>query len=87
MAKDIKNIAKISEDALDMTFKEISPESRDNFQKGLDYFYSKLGTKEKKTTETRSKKKLSDEEIFKHDILPQIDQKIKALENREFKLE
>lgn len=82
MAEQLKQVAKFSEDAINVAFQEMSQETKENFEKGLTFLNSKLGTKGKKTTEKTSKH-LSDEDIFKKNILPQIERKIKELEDVE----
>lgn len=80
-AKQIKQAAKFSEDALNLTFNEMSQDTKEGFEKGLTFLHSKLGSKEKKIVEKG--KKLSDEDIFVKEILPQIHRKIKELEDKE----
>lgn len=86
MAEQLKQLAKFSEDALNVAFQEMSQETKENFEKGLTFIHSKLGTKERKTTE-KTTEKLSDEDIFTKNILPQIERKIKELEDAELQEE
>lgn len=50
MAKDIKTIAKFSQDALEMALKEMPEQDRMSFQRGLHFLNTKLGGKEKKNS-------------------------------------
>lgn len=80
-----KRVAKFSEDALKMAFSEMPQETKEHFKKGLTFLDSKLGSKEKKTVEKG--KKLSDEDIFAKEILPQICRKIQELQDQELQEE
>lgn len=86
MAEQIKQVAKFSEDAINVAFQEMSQETKESFEKGLTFLNTKLGTKRNKTKEKTSKN-LSDEDIFTKHILPQIERKIKELENAELQEE
>lgn len=81
MAKDIKTIAKFSQDALDMALREMPVQDRAYFQKGLDFLNAKMGGKEKKTVVKRQK--LSEEEVFKSSVLPTIRKRIYEVETFE----
>lgn len=85
MADQIKQAAKFSEDALNLAMDEMSQETKEAFVKGLKFINSKLGRKEKKTVEKGNK--LSDEDIFVKEILPQIQRKIQELQDKELEEE
>lgn len=81
MAKDIKTIAKFSQDALEMALKEMPEQDRMSFQRGLHFLNTKLGGKEKKTVVKRQK--LSEEEVFMSYILPTIQKAVQEVEDAE----
>lgn len=85
MDEEIKQIAKFSGDALNLACAEMPQETKEGFKKGIMFLRSKLGSKENKTVEKG--KKLTDEDIFAKEILPQIKRKIQELQDQELQEE
>ena len=80
MANKIKAVAKFSEDAINMAFKNLSSETRRDMEKNLDVVLRDLG---KKTKQHASEKRISDETVFRNNIFPQITRRIDEIERLE----
>ena len=82
MARAIKNMAKFSEDALEMALKTMSTKDREQFERGCNVLMTSLGKKEKGPSDSK-RRKISDDYIFETNIVPQIRRKIAEIEAAE----
>lgn len=82
MADKLKALSKFTEDALALAIRQLPESERINFERGLQLLENTLGAKEKKA---QNSKQLNDETIFRNSIIPQIERRVKQIEEMELK--
>lgn len=83
MSDNIKYVAKFSEDAIEMALNSLTTEEWKGFEKGLNVLTGSLGQKKEKKKSQLKETKLSDEVIFKENVLPGIKKRMVDIEKEE----
>ena len=83
MSDKIKYVAKFSEDAIEMALNTLTTEEWEGFQRGMNVLTGSLGEKKEKKKSQLKEKKLSDEVIFKENVLPNIKKRMMDIEREE----
>ena len=85
MSEKIKYAAKFSEDAIQMALDTLTTEEWEGFQRGLNLLTGRLGEKKEKKKSQLKEPKLSDEVIFKENVIPDIKKRMMDIEREEMK--
>ena len=83
MSEKIKYAAKFSEDAIQMALDTLTTEEWEGFQRGLNLLTGRLGEKKEKKKSQLKEPKLSDEVIFKENVIPDIKKRMMDIEREE----